>query len=142
MYGSEEVSGCFVVACGDATEEFEFGEEVLDQVACFVEFLVVFALYFSVCLGRDDSLFSGLLQGFEYPLVGVEALVGDHRIGFELRQQHIGPVQFAGLAFGEIKAERVAERIDSGVDLGAQAALAASDGLRTAPFLRAPALCW
>jgi hypothetical protein len=40
-----------------------------------------------------------------------------------------------------MKAYRVAERIHSGVNLGAQPALAASDGLRFAPFLRAPALC-
>ncbi len=142
MYSGEEVSGCFVVACGDAAEEFEFGEEVLDQVPCFVEFFVVFALDLSVCLGRDDGLFSGLSEGFEHPLVGVEALVGDDRVGFELRQQHIGSIQIAGLTFGEVEAERVAERVHGGVNLGAQAALAASDGLAEAPFLRAPALCW
>jgi hypothetical protein len=46
------------------------------------------------------------------------------------------------LAFGEVKARRVAERIHGGVDLGAQPALAATDGLLFAAFLRAPALCW
>ena len=141
MDGCEEVSGGFVVARCDTSEQLEFGEEVFNQVACFVEFLVVFALHFSVGLGWDDSLFSSLLQGFEHPFVGVEALVGDHRIGFQSRQQHIGPVQFAGLAFGEVKANRVAERIDGGVNFSAQPAFAASDGLRFAPFLRAPALC-
>jgi hypothetical protein len=40
-----------------------------------------------------------------------------------------------------MKAGRVAERIDGGENLGAQPAFAASDGLRLAPFLRAPALC-
>jgi hypothetical protein len=35
---------------------------------------------------------------------------------------------------------RIAQRVDGGVDLGAQPAFAASDGL-IAPFLRAPALC-
>ena len=110
--GSEEVSSCFVVAGCDGAEEFEFGEEVFDEVACFVEFLVVLSLHVSICLGRDDGLFSGLLQRFQHSLVGVKALVGDHGVGLELRQQHIGPIQFAGLAFGEMKADRVAERID------------------------------
>jgi hypothetical protein len=41
-----------------------------------------------------------------------------------------------------MKAYWVAERIHGGVNFGAQPALAASDGLRFAPFLRAPALCW
>ena len=142
MYCCEEVSGCFVVAGGDTSEQLELGEEVFNQVAGFVEFLVVFALHFSVSLGWNDGLFSSLLQRFEHPFVGVESLVGDHRAGLQLRQQNVGSVQFAGLAFGEMKAYWVAERIHGGVNLGAQPAFAASDGLRLAPFLRAPALCW
>jgi hypothetical protein len=140
--GSEEVARCFVVSGGDGAELLEFGEEVFDEVACFVEFLVVLSLHISICLGRDDGLFSSLFQEVQHPLVGVEALVGDHCFGFESRQQHVGPFQFASLAFSEMKADRVAERIHGGVNLGAQPALAASDGLRFAPFLRAPALCW
>ena len=129
MYGSEEVSGGFVVACGDASEEFEFGEEVLDQVPRLVEFLVVFALHLSVRFRWNDGLFSSLLQRFEYPFVGVEALVGDHCVGLQLRQQYVCSVQLTGLALGEMKAERIAQRIDGGVDLGAQPAFAATDGL-------------
>jgi hypothetical protein len=74
-------------------------------------------------------LFSSLLQGLEHPLVGVEALVGDHRVGFQLRQQDICPVQLTGLTVGEMEPKRVAERIDRGVDLGAQSPFAATDGL-------------
>jgi hypothetical protein len=142
VYGCEEVSGGFVVACGDTSEQLEFGEEVFNQVTRFVEFFIVLALNFSVFFRRDDSLFSRLLQGFEYPFVGVEALVGDHRFGFELRQQNIGTIEFASLAFGEVKADRIAKRIDGGVNFRAQPAFTASDGLRETPFLRAPALCW
>jgi len=129
VYGCQEVSGGFVVACGDASEEFEFGEEVFDQVAGFVEFFIVFSLHLSVRFGRNDGLFSSLLQGLEYPLVGVEAFVRHHRVGFQLRQQDICPVQITGLALGEMEAKRVAERIDGGVDFGAQSPFAATDGL-------------
>jgi hypothetical protein len=83
VYGSEEVSGGFVIAGGDTSEELEFGEEVFNQVARLVKVLVVLALHFSVCLGWNDGLFSGLLQRFEHPFVGVEALVGDHGLGFQ-----------------------------------------------------------
>ena len=141
MYCGEEVSGGFVVACGDTTEEFELGEEVFDEVSSLVEFLVVFALHISICFGWNDGEFSGLLQGFEYPFVGVEALIGEDRLGLEWRQQHIGSVQLAGLALGKMEAGRVAERIHGGVNLGAQTTFAAPDGLRLAPFLSAPALC-
>jgi hypothetical protein len=128
VYGSEEVSCGLIVASGDAAEELQFGEEVLDQVPCFVEFLVVLALFFPVFLGRNDGFFACFFEPLKHPFVRVVALVGDHRFGFELWQQHIGPLQIAGLAFGEIEAERVAERIDGSVDLGAQPALAVSDG--------------
>ena len=129
MYGCEEVTCCFVVTGGDTSEQLEFGEEVFNQVARFVEFLVVLALHFPVCFGRDHGLFSGLLQRFEHSFVGVEALVGDHGPCLELRQQHIGAVQIAGLAFGEVEADRIAKRIDGGMNFGAQPPFAASDGL-------------
>jgi hypothetical protein len=41
-----------------------------------------------------------------------------------------------------MKADRVAERIDGGMNLGAQPALAGADGCEQPFFLRAPARCW
>jgi hypothetical protein len=52
-------------------------------------------------------------------LTGIEAFVGEQNLSFQLRQQHIGSIQIAGLAAGEMKSSRVAEGIDSSVDLGA-----------------------
>jgi len=116
---SQEVPGGFVVARGDTSEDFEFSEEILYQVAGFVEFFIVFPLHLSVGFWRYDGLFTSLLQRFEYSLVGVEAFVGDHRVGFQLRQQDICSVQITGLTFAEMEPKRVAKRIDCGVDLGA-----------------------
>ena len=57
-------------------------------------------------------------------------------------EQDIGSLEVMRLPGGEKKACRVAQRIDRGMDLGAQAASAASEGLFVwiPPF--APALCW
>jgi hypothetical protein len=74
-------------------------------------------------------------------LVSVEALIGEQNVSVQLRQQDIGPFQIAGLSAGEMKSDGIAEGVDSGVNLGTQSALAASDGLLTAPFFSAPALC-
>jgi hypothetical protein len=74
-------------------------------------------------------------------LVGIEAPVGEQNVSVQLRQQYIGPFQIAGLSAGEMKFKGIAEGVDSCVDLGAQPALAASDGLLRAPFFSAPALC-
>jgi hypothetical protein len=40
--GSEEISGGFVIACGDGAKLREFSEEILDQVARLREFSVKF----------------------------------------------------------------------------------------------------
>jgi hypothetical protein len=98
-------------------------------MASFVKFLVVFALYLSVGLGRDHGNFTRLLPRDQDPLVGVEALVGEQNVSVKLRQQYIGPFQIAGLSAGEMKFNRITEGVDSGVNLGAQPTLAASDGL-------------
>jgi hypothetical protein len=98
-------------------------------MASFVKFLVVFALYLTVGLGRDHGNFARSLPRDQDPLIGVEALVGEQNVSVQLRQQYIGPFQIAGLSAGEMKFKGIAEGVDSGVDLGAQPALAASDGL-------------
>ncbi len=53
----------------------------------------------------------------------------------------IGTDQVVRLAAGQEKAGWVAERIDRGMDLGAQSAARAPDGLVLAGFFWAPALC-
>ena len=141
MDSCEEVSGCFVVTGCDATVEFEFGEEVFDQVPRFVQVLIVFALLFAILPGWNDRGFAGICQRLKHPFVGVETLVGKQRIGGKAGQQDIRAFQIAGLTARKMEADRVAESIDEGVNLGAQASFAAPDGLREAPFLRAPALC-
>src|ERR1035438_5206025 len=107
-----------------------------------VEFPVVTPLHLTVSLGWYDSGVSCLLQWNQNTLIGIEAFVGKHNIGFNLSQQHIRTVQIASLTAGDMKANRVAQSIDRGMNLGAQSAFAASDGLVGAPFFIAPALCW
>ena len=110
-------------------------------MASFVKFLVVFALYLTVGLGRDHGNFARSLPRDQDPLIGVEALVGEQNVSVQLRQQYIGPFQIAGLSAGEMKAGGVAQGVDRGVNLGAQPAFASPEGLIGAPFFSAPALC-
>jgi len=53
----------------------------------------------------------------------------------------VGPLQVVCLAAGQEEVERVAQRVDQGVDLGTQSAARASDGLVLTVFFLAPALC-
>src|SRR5215211_8633596 len=146
-YGGEvntgqEASGGFVVAGGNGPELLELGEEVLDQMPGLVEVFVKGARCLPGIPRWDHGCLAGLGQRFEHPRVGIERLVGNERLGLKLREQGIRSSQIVLLTAGEMKAGRVAERIDGGVDFGAQPAARASDGLIRPPFLGAPALCW
>ena len=142
MDRAEEVHRPLVIPGGYGPELLQLGEEVLDQVACLVEVLVVGPGFFAVALGRDHRCLAGLRQRLEHSLVGVECLVGDQSVGSEFGQQGVGTLQIMCLPGREGQAGRVAQRIDRGVDLRAQAATAAPDRLVVgAVFLAAPALC-
>src|SRR3954453_22046687 len=54
---------------------------------------------------------------------------GDQRLGLHVGQQVIGADEIMRLAARQMKADRVAKRIDEGMDLGAQAAARAADRL-------------
>src|SRR5215204_2322579 len=138
----QEASGGFVVAGGDGPELLELGKEVLDQVPGLIEVFVKGARYLAGFARWDDRHLAGFSQRFAHPRVGIERLVGDDDIGLDLRKERVRPLQIMSLARREQKAGRIAERIDGGVDFGAQPAARASDGLILTPFLRAPALCW
>src|SRR3954454_2048284 len=119
-----------------------FGEEVLDQVAGLVEVLVVRARLLAVRLGRDHGGLACLRERLEHSLLDIVGLVGDQRGRGEVGQQSIGTFEVVRLPRREGEPGRVAERVDQGVDLRAQAAAAAPDRLvAPAAFSGAPALC-
>ena len=66
--------------------------------------------------------------------IGVERLVCDQRIGLHRGQQVVGPLQVVRLAAGQEEVDRVAQRVDQGVDFGAQSAARAPDRLVLTSF--------
>ncbi len=131
---AEEIPGGLVVARGDCAELFESAVEVLDQMARFVGVLVISALDFSVALGWDHRGFSCGAQRLDHPLVSIKGFVGEQGIGRHLRQKGVGALQIVGLARGQKERQRIAQRVDQSMDLGAQPALAAADRLVFAFF--------
>ena len=89
----------------------------------------------------DHGRLAGLGQRFEHPLIRIEGFVGNERLGLKLRQQGLGSSQVMLLTTGQMKADRIAQRIHQRVDFGGQPALAAADGLVGPGFLGAPAAC-
>ena len=141
MDAGQEASCGLVVAGGNGPELLELGEEVLDQVPGLVEVFVKGARRLAAFARWDDRRLAGLGQRLEYPLVGIEGFVGNERLGLKLREQGIGSGQIVLLTAGEMKADRIAERIHQRVDFGGQPALAAPDRLVGPGFLGAPAAC-
>src|ERR1700756_2024214 len=91
---------------------------------------------------RDHHGLTSGRQRLKYASIGVERLVGDQRIGLHRGQQVVRPHQVVCLAAGQEEADRVAQCVDQGVDLGAQSTARAADRLVLAGFFWAPALCW
>ena len=141
MDGGEEVAGGLVVACGDGSELLEPGELVLDQVARLEQLSVVISSGLAVVFGRDHRSLAGGDERIDHALLGIERFVGDQRVSLHGWQKLIGPNQIMGLAASQDELDRITERIDQGMDFGAQPSARAADCLVLASFFGAPALC-
>jgi hypothetical protein len=130
------VSGC------NASELLEVVEEALDTVALLVEIGVVGSLDFTVALGRNDDLGAAFGDLFG-KMVGIVSLVGNGRIGVDTVDQVMGKGDAVALSGRGDQADRQAECLGGGVDLGAQATARPAQALGMSPplTLRAPAAC-
>src|SRR3981081_2645542 len=78
--GGQEISGRFVVACGDPAQMLEFVEEALDQVALAIAFEVDGAYHPDVALAGDVGGGSACGEEFD-DAAGAVAAVGDRVAG-------------------------------------------------------------
>src|SRR6195256_5734916 len=118
--GGQEISGKFVVACGDPAQMLEFVEEALDQVALAIAFEVDGAYHPDVALAGDVG--GGSARGEEFDdAAGAVAAVGDRVAGWPQSGDEAGQGGFVrGLAGRQQQTHRQTHGIDDGVDLGAQ----------------------
>ena len=134
MDTGQEVSGGFVIAGCNGSVLLELAVEVFDEVACLVLRLVIGALDLPIALWRDDRFFTCREQRLDDAFVGIKSLVCQQGIGLHLRQKCVGAFQIMGLAGRQEEGQRISERIDHGMDFGAQSAFAAPDRLVFAIF--------
>lgn len=156
MDGGEIVARGLVVAGGDGPVLLEAGEEILDQMTGFVERLVERDRIFPSRFRGNDGPLARLGQRLAHAGVGVVGHVGDQRVGGKVGQEGVGALQVGGLARRQQDLRGIALRVDQDVELRAQSAAAAPDGLAVADlgggfrgflpvgglFFSAPALCW
>ncbi len=108
----------FVISRGDAPELLQFVEETLDEIALFVERLVVGERRAAVGFWRNDRL-RGAFEDSLAQVIGVITLVGDDGVGLKAFDQVVRLGDVVSLAWPEQQADRVAERVGRGVDFGA-----------------------
>jgi hypothetical protein len=143
-------------ASGDRTKLLDLGEEVLDQVALAIKRSVIVAQRGPVGPRWDHGGFARGGRRLEDAFVGVERppppafagagfrrgrLVGDQHIGRHRGQEVVRSHQVVRLAAGQDKAERIAERIDQCMDLGALSPPRERPIAWSSPAFLAPALC-
>ena len=109
-YCAEEGCGAFVVACCDGAEAFEFGEEVLDEVAGAIQIGIVLAPEGAVDLGRDCGCNACAFKDIDHPFLGIVGAIGEQcaEPADHLWQQGIGSVQIMKVARREMEGDRIA----------------------------------
>ena len=124
-----------VVSGRDASPVLEPAEHALDEVAAFVEVLVVGDGLLSVLAPGDAGLDLLLREGLAEP-VAVIAPVGDKPVGlWQGGQYGRGTAIVTDLTLGQQQYQRFAVPVANRVQLRVQAALGASDTPGKAPFL-------
>ena len=121
MQTCEEVARGLLVAGGDCAELLDDVEEALDQVSFAVECEIAGSLGLAVRFRRDDRLDASQFEALD-EAVCVIALVGEDRLYFDLFGKRLGLRDVVNLAAGEADDERIAERVDDGVNLRRQPA--------------------
>ncbi len=129
VYSGQEVACSFVIACGNDAELLDLGEKILDQVARLVSVPIELRMFTAVGLGRDYRGFAGGSERIEDARIGVIGLIGDQRRGLHVRQKVVGAEQVVCLTAGQAQADRIAERINDGVDFSAQSPSRMADRL-------------
>lgn len=118
----------------------EFGEEALDAPALLVGDAVIAVLVLAVTAWRDDR-FAALLVDQVVQAVGIVGAVCQNLARPDAPDQIAGRRHVVLLPGTENEADRQAEGVDYGVDLGAEPASGSTEslGLSAPLFIRAPA---
>ncbi|MGZ9203830.1 MAG: hypothetical protein ACXW37_07390 [Nitrospira sp.] len=91
--------GTFVVAGGDGAELPESREQVLNQMPCSVEVLIVFAWGCPVRFGWDDDDLARSLQRLDHPFIGIKGLIGNDRVRIMPSASQVAWIYYSGPRF-------------------------------------------
>jgi hypothetical protein len=139
LNSGEEISGEFVVACGDGTKVLEFVEEALDEIAFAVEREIAIPRGLAIGLWGNHGDDLALVESVDQR-VSIVSLVADQGLRIGGVNQRLRASQIVGLPWREHHLDGIAQGVDEQMDFGGQSAARSADCL-LAVFFRAPALC-
>lgn len=122
MDGAQEVTCGLVVARDDGAVLLKPGKEVLDQVTRLVQVQVIAALVPARGFRGNHHGLAGLMRRLDHSGLRIVGLVCDDTGTRRVLEQHVSAFQVMSLPGREVKARWVAQRVDHGMYLGAQAA--------------------
>lgn len=129
--GLEALIGLAGAHC-DSLELFEFTEEVLDEVTPFVHLLVDGDRGAALLHLGNNDFGPSFVELIDDP-VGVEGLVGDQGIKFDIADQRRNADTVVAVARQELEAHQIAKCIGEREDLGRPAASGFAYGLALSP---------
>jgi len=121
MQKTEIARRCFFVPCGDAAPPLDGMKEALDEVALFVEFLVIAPLCSSRFVRRYDGLDAPLLEFGDNP-IGVVGLVGENGLTMRIIDEFFGDGGVMLLSRGDQYVDGSGFHINCNVNLRREAA--------------------
>lgn len=115
-----------------AFEFLQLAEEILDQVAPFIDVLVDIDGLGTPLMLRDDDLRPAFVQVFDDP-VGIESLVSNQAAEFDVLDQGRDADGIKAMAGQQDEPHQIPERVGQREDFGGPAALRLADGLILGP---------
>ena len=127
-----EAAVCLVASHSYALEFLQLAEEVLDQVAPFVNVLVDIERLSAPLMLRDYDLGPAVVHVFDDP-VGIKSFVGDQAAEFDILDQGREADGVKAVAGQKDKPHQIPERVGQRENFGGPATLRFADGLILGP---------
>ena len=127
-----ETAVCLVTSQGYAFEFLQLAEEILDQVAPFVNVLVDIERFGAPGMLRDYDLRLALVHIFDDP-VGIKSLVSDQAAEFDVLDQRRNADGVKAMAGEQDEPHQIPKCVGQRKDFGGPAALRLADGLIFGP---------
>jgi hypothetical protein len=127
-----ETAVCLVTSQGYAFEFLQLAEEILDQVAPFVNVLIDVERFGAPGVLRDGDLRLALVHVFDDP-VGIKGLVSDQATKFDVLDQGRDADGVKAMAGEQDEPHQIPKRVGQREDFSGPAALRLADGLILGP---------